>query len=196
MIKTFHFLGESSLEFDDAKTVKELIQYAFEHFGYYEPFGMNTVTIYQSNYAHFTLDTSRKCREEIKDLNGLCFAYYIPGLLYYAEGGWGHHMLELPNHPEFSLPVSLKLKFDNFDHTVVFEGRRSFREVLKLLKRVGYIDESLKRIKIQVLAYPKPNYVKYIDCQNFILDAPMVEFYKTLPKDGVVTLILGGTDCA
>ena len=45
MIKTFQFLGESSLEFDDAKTVKELIRYAFEHFGYYEPFGIDTVTI-------------------------------------------------------------------------------------------------------------------------------------------------------
>lgn len=89
MIQTYKFFGEnSSLEFDDSKTVKELLQYAFERFDYYEPFGMDTVTIYQSGHAHFTLDTSRKCYEEIKDPKGLCFAYYIPGFLYYAEGGW------------------------------------------------------------------------------------------------------------
>lgn len=196
MIQSYKFFGESSFEFEDSKSVKELILYAFELFGYHEPFGMNTVTIYQSNYTHFTLDTRRKCYEEIKDPNGLCFAYYIPGFLYYAEGGWGHHMSELPNHPVFNSPISFKIKFEGFNHSVVFEGTHSFREVLDLLKRVGYIDESLKRIKIQVLAYPKPNYAKYIDCQNSILDVPMVEFYKTLPKDGVVTLILGGTDCA
>ena len=196
MIQIYKFFGENSFEFEDSKTVRELIQYAFELFGYYEPFGMNTVTIYQSNYAHFTLDTSRKCHEEIKDLNGLCFAYHIPGLLYYAEGGWGHHMSELPNHPEFSLPVSLKLKFENFDHTVVFEGRRSFREVLKLLKRVGYITDSIEKIKIHVLAYPKSNYSCYIDCCNSILDAPMYELKKTLPTDGIVTLVLGGGDYA
>lgn len=197
MIQTYRFFGEnSSLEFDDSKTVKELLQYAFEQFDYYEPFGMETVTIYQSGHAHFTLDTSRKCYEEIKDPNGLCFAYYIPGFLYYAEGGWGHHMSELSNHPEFISPVSLKIKFEDFDHTVVFEGTHSFREVLELLKRVRYIDESFDQILIQVLAYPKPNYTKYIECHNSILDAPMAEFYKTLPTDGIVTLILGEVDYA
>lgn len=67
MIQTYKFFGEnSSLEFDDSKTVKELLQYAFEQFDYYEPFGMDIVTIYQSGHAHFTLDTSRKCYEEIE----------------------------------------------------------------------------------------------------------------------------------
>ncbi len=194
MIQTYRFFGENPLEFEDSKTVRELIHYAFEKFDYYEPFGMDTVTIYQTGHAHFTLDTSRKCCEEIKNLDGLCFAYHIPNFLYYAEGGWGHHMSELPNHPVFNNPVSLKIKFDNFNHTVVFEGTHSFREVLNLLKRVGYIDEAIERIKIHVLAYPKPNYTKYIDCQNPILDATIIEFYKTLPIDGIVTLILGGTD--
>lgn len=196
MIQTYKFFGEnSSLEFEDSKTVKELLQYAFEQFDYYEPFGMDSVTIYQTGFAHFTLDTSRKCYEEIKDPNGLCFAYHIPDFLYFAEGGWGHHMSELPNHPVFDHPVSLKLKFEDFNHTVVFEGTHSFREALDLLKQVGYVDSSLSQIIIQVLAYPKANYIKYIDCQNSILDAPITEFYKTLPTDGVVTLILDDEDC-
>ena len=134
MIQEYKFFGENTLKFEDSKTVKELLQYAFEQFGYYEPFGMDTVTIYQTGFAHFTLDTNRKCYEEIKNPNGLCFAYHIPGFLYYAEGGWGHHMSELSNHPVFKHPVSLKLKFEDFDHTVVFEGTHSFREVLDLLK--------------------------------------------------------------
>lgn len=34
MIQTYHFLGEYSLEFEDSKTVKELIEYTFEKFDY------------------------------------------------------------------------------------------------------------------------------------------------------------------
>lgn len=196
MIQTYKFSGENSLEFEDSKTVKELLQYAFEQFDYYESFRMDTVTIYQTGYAHFTLDTSRTCCEEIKEPDDLCFAYYIPNFLYYAEGSWGHHMSELPNHPVFDNPVSLKIKFEDFNHTVVFEGTHSFRKVLNLLKQVGYIDESIERIKVQVLAYPKPNYIEYIDCHNSILDVPMSEFDKTLPTDGIVTLVLGGEDYA
>ncbi len=94
---------------------------------------METVTIYQSGHAHFTLDTIRKCYEEIKDPNGLCFAYYIPGFLYYAEGGWGHHMSELSNHPEFISPVSLKIKFEDFDHTIVFEGTHSHKRLFEFM---------------------------------------------------------------
>lgn len=151
---------------------------------------MDTVTIYQTGFAHFTLDTSRKCCEEIKDPYGLCFAYYIPGFLYYAEGGWGHHMSELSNHPVFNNSVSLKLKFEDFDHTVVFEGPHSFREILDLLKQVGCVNDSISQITIQVLAYPNANYTKHVDCSDVILDAPMTAFYETLPIDGVVTLIL------
>lgn len=193
MIKTYDFGGDGSLEFEDSKTVKELIQFAFDQFGYYEPFGMNSITIYQPDSAHFTLDTLKRCDEEIKDTL-LCFAYHIPGFLYYAEGGWGHHMIELPNHPVFQSPVPLKLKFEDFNHTVVFEGTHSFREVLNLLQQVGYIEDSISQIEIHVLAYPATNYSLYIDLCDSILDAPISEFKKTLPTDGIVTLVLGGTD--
>ena len=139
MIQTYHFFGEHSLEFEDSKTVKELIEYAFEKFDYYEPFGMDSVTVFQchhpdSNYGWFTIDTKRRCVDEIVNRDELCFGYHIPGILYYAEGGWGHHMEELGNHPIFENPVSLKLKFEDFKHTVVFEGTHSFREILNLLK--------------------------------------------------------------
>lgn len=196
MIQTYQFWGEMPLEFDDSKTVRELIRYAFEQLDYYEPFGMDAVTIYQTGTPHFILDTNRKCHEEIADPNGLCFAYHIPGFLYYAEGGWGHHMPELANHPVFQQPVPLKLKFEDFHHTVVFEGTHSFREVLDLLKQVGCISDPVERIEIQVLAYPDPNYTRSIDCRDPILDAPLTEFYKALPTDGIVTLVLSGTDYA
>lgn len=191
MIRKYKFPGEGSLEFDDNKTVSELLEYAFDKFGYYEPFGMDTVTLYQISPPHFVLDTSKLCCEEIEGPDWLCFAYHIPGFLYYAEGGWGHHMHELINHPVFNDPVSLILKFEDFRHTVVFEGTHTFREVINLLMEVGYIDTEIRYIKAWVMAYPKTNYSEYIYLSDPILDAPMTEFEKTLPSDGIVTLILG-----
>lgn len=192
MIQTYRFFGEEPIEFNDLNTVKELVEYAFERFDYYEPFGMDAVTIYEASYpGHFVLNTSQKCASEIKDPNELCFAYYIPGVLYYAEGGWGHHMRELTNHPKFSHPVDLELKFDDFKHTVVFEGSRTFREILELFQRVGYIEKDSPRITMRVLAYPRPNYSKELDYSDNTLDLPLKEFEKTLPLDeGIVTLII------
>ena len=195
MIQTYHFLGEHSLEFEDSKTVKELIEYAFEKFDYYEPFGMDSVTVFQchhpnSNYGWFTTNTKRRCVDEIVNRNELCFGYTIPGILYYAEGGWGHHMEQLGNHPVFKKTVSLKLKFEEFNHTVVFEGTHSFREILNLLKNTRYLEKNISQIKVHVLAYPKENYSQYIELSNPILDVSMVEFENSLPQDGVVTLLL------
>lgn len=195
MMKEFHFIGEEPVQFDDSKCVRELIEYAFNRFDYYEPFGMDSVTVFQchhpdSNYGWFTTDTKRRCVDEIKNRDELCFGYHIPGILYFAEGGWGHHMDELGNHPVFEKPVSLKLKFEDFDHTVVFEGTHSFKEILNLLKNTGYLEKSISQIKVNVLAYPKPNYSQYIELRNPILDAPIAEFENSLPEDGIVTLLL------
>ena len=98
--------------------------------------------------------------------------------------------MSLGNHPEFSYPISLKLKFKEFDHTVVFEGTHSFREILDILEKVGYIKKPILRITVQVLAYPKENYVKFIESCNPVLDAPKIDLEKSLPTDGIVTLVL------
>lgn len=192
MIHKYLFFNEKTIEFDSTRTIKELIEYAFEQFEYYEPFGIETVTVYQCDPRHqFIVDTSQKCEDVLADGSRLCFAYHIPGVLYYAEGGWGHHMHELVNHPVLETPVSLKLKFEEFDHTVVFEGSHSFREILNLLYKVGYIENEKPTVTVQVLAYPQPNYSEKIYFDNSILDKSMTDFEKTLDKhSGIVTLVI------
>lgn len=81
MIQEYSFFRENTLKFEDSKTVRELLEYAFEQYGYYEPFGMDTVSIYQANIPHFTLDTSRKCYEEIKDCRWSLFCLLYSRLL-------------------------------------------------------------------------------------------------------------------
>lgn len=44
MLRTYEFCAEKPIQFDDERTVGELIQYAFDEFDYYEPFGMDIVT--------------------------------------------------------------------------------------------------------------------------------------------------------
>ena len=88
-------MGENAaFEFDDSKTVREMIQFAFDQLDYYEPAGMEIVTVFQCHHPKtstgwFTRDTGRICAEEIINTDELCFAYQIPDVFYFAEGGWG-----------------------------------------------------------------------------------------------------------
>lgn len=51
--------------------------------------------------------------------------------------------------------VSLKLKFEEFNHTVVFEGTHSFREILNLLKNTGYLEKIFHKSKFMYLHIQK-----------------------------------------
>ena len=141
---TFFAEGQKTMEFDDSKSIRELIKYAFSVFGYYEPAGMELVTLFQCHHSHsnegwFTTDTTHICSEEIENCDELCFAYQMPGVFYFAEGGWGHHMTELGNHPTIPNPVALKIRFEDFDNTVVINGKYRFSDIIRFLTDTGYV---------------------------------------------------------
>lgn len=153
MIQKYKFFDGGTIEFEDTKSVRELIQCAFDQFDFYEPFGMDIVTVFQcgypkSNAGWFTTDTLRSCREEIIDREHLCFAYHMPEVFYFAEGGWGHHMSKLSNHPQIEDPVEIRLKFDDFNNTIIINGKYCFRDIINSLSETGYIDEDCDTIRI------------------------------------------------
>lgn len=190
MIQRYTFEGEGQIEFDDTKSVKELIEFAFDQFDYVEPFGMEIVTVFQcqhskSNTGWFTLDTSKKCSEEIENRDELCFAYHMPGVFYFAEGGWGHHMTELGNHPIVENPVALIIKFDNFKNTVVINGNYSFRNIIDALKRTEYIDKQCNAVFVRAVygdlePHRRNQYV--IPFSDSIMDDKLIDFEKKLDK--------------
>lgn len=129
-----------------------MIDYVFDRFDYYEPAGMEIVTLFQCHHSKsingwFTRDTSRKCAEELENLNDLCFAYQLP-FFYLAEGGWGHHMPALGNHPIIANPVQMKLRFEDFDNTVMINGNYRFSDIIKYLKQTENIPEGDRTIRI------------------------------------------------
>ena len=146
MIKNYTFFDGGTISFDDEKKVKELIRYAFDEFDYYEPIGIEYVTIFQchhskTNTGWFTKDTNNSCCDEIENPDELCFAYYVPEVFYFAEGGWGHHMRELGNHPEIPNPVDIKLRFGgNSVSKELYEKERERRikaeTTLELIKKL------------------------------------------------------------
>lgn len=147
MIQKYKFEGENDfIEFDDSKSVKELINYAFDKFDYFEPAGIEIVTLFQCHHPNsstgwFTTDTSKKCSEEIINREGLCFAYYMPNVFYFAEGGWGHHMIELGNHPIIPNPVAIILRFEDFNNTVVINSKYCFYDIIRLLTDTHYVSD-------------------------------------------------------
>lgn len=193
MKKTYDFFeGEEPLLFDDTKSVRELIQYAFDRFGYYEPAGMEIVTLFQpqarTTSGWFTTDASRACADEITVAKNLCFAYHKPNAFYFAEGGWGHHMLCLGNHPQIDNPVLLHLRFENFNHSVVINGGHTFKNIIRYLMQTGYLEIGEHSLLIHAINPYKEPYL--IAPDNELMCLPLTEFEKTLPYAVIIIDIL------
>ena len=191
----YTFLGDGSIFFDEEKNVAELIAYAFDEFGYYEPIGIDRVTVFQCHYPEssegwFTTDTTRTCKEEIKNADELCFAYYVPGVFYYAEGGWGHHMEKLGNHPFIKDAVSLHLRFDNFDHTVVVAGRYRVMDMIRYMQKYEYLTDNLLGIVIRVINPYKIPVTILMD--DPVLKMSLTDFEKWLPDSVIIVEIHQG----
>lgn len=153
MKQEYSFFGGGTLEFDDTKSVRELIECAFDTFGYEEPMGMEIVTLFQGHHPDtgtgwFTTDVSLCCADEIRTPDELFFAYHLPGVFYFAEGGWGHHMPELGNRPPIPNEVSLTLRFDGSRHTIVINGTYTFMDIVRVLKQNGYVQPDCDAVRV------------------------------------------------
>ncbi|MCD8006147.1 MAG: hypothetical protein LUF29_04120 [Oscillospiraceae bacterium] len=189
MIRQYSFeYNNQTVEFDDSRSVRELVKYAFDESGYYEPFGMEIVTIFQpqhpaGSYGWFTTDLNKSCAEEIVVRDRLCFAYYMPNVFYFAEGGWGHHMPHLGNHPDIPNPVMLRIELDGERNTVVINGELSPRLVFEKLIGAGYVDEDIEKIKVLKIAYPNHVHSPEIPLNDPILGLPLSEFKRVMEED-------------
>lgn len=188
MNQEYYFYGVQSYEpvsFDDEGTVAELIQCAFHKYGYEEPLGMDIVTVFQchhpaDNEGWFTTDVTRKCRNEIVNRKELCFAYYLPGVFYFAEGGWGHHMISLGNHPVLENPVSVSLVLEEMrQNSVVINGRFTMRDVIRYLQSGGYISQNINRLFIRYIGSLNDLIIPWDDGR---LDLKLTEFSEEMDE--------------
>ena len=153
MKQKYTFFDGGTLEFDDSKSVKELIEYAFDTFDYYEPMGMNVLTLFQAHHPDtttgwFTTDVTLRCADEIRNRDELLFAYHLPDIFYFAEGGWGHHMRELGNRPSIANELALTLRFKDFDNTIIINGSYTFMDIVRVLKKTEYIDSDCNAVRV------------------------------------------------
>ena len=195
MIQKYTFHDGGTLEFDDSKSVKELIAYAFDTFGYYEPMGMDIVTLFQayhpsSTTGWFTTDTTMRCADEIQDRDCLCFAYHLPNVFYFAEGGWGHHMRELGNRPPIPNEVRLCLRVEEKENTIVINGNYTFMDIVRALKQSEYIYENCNVVRVLPVGVGQSYSIPFSDP---IMHMCLTEFVKNveLYHDKYLTLAKG-----
>lgn len=184
------------IEFDDRRSVYELIEHLFDVIDCYEPLGMDIVKLFEyhsskSNCGWMITDTQKSCNEVIKNQNELCIAYSIPDKFYFAEGGWGHHMIELGNHPYLNNPVMLHLKFEDFNNTVVINGNYSLLDVIKFLESTDYIEEKITKVEIFPIGdFQKKYKTLHIAINDERLKMPLSEFDKAILSDFSSLVIL------
>lgn len=182
MKQEYTFCDGGTLEFDDSKSIRELIEYAFETFGYYEPMGMDILTLFQAhhpdtNTGWFTTDVTLRCADEIHDRDWLCFAYHLPNVFFFAEGGWGHHMKELGNRPRIPNEVSLILRFEDFSNTIVINGNYTFMDIVRVLKRTGYIKADCDAVKVLPVSIAQSYSIPFSDS---IMNMCLTEFVQNI----------------
>lgn len=167
MIEKYTFNGENAIEFENTRSVRELIEYAFDEFNYYEPLGMDIVTVFQAQHPEtdtgwFTVNKELSCAEEIINPTLLLFAYYKPGQFYFAEGGWGHHMPELGNRPEIPNEVLLKIRVEDFEATIVINGNYTFMDVVNTLRMGDYIS-GCNSVKVLIVGVGRSYCIPFSD---------------------------------
>ena len=182
MIQKYMFWDGGALEFDDSKSVKELIEYAFDTFGYYEPMGMDIVTLFQAHHPNtstgwFTTDTTLRCADEIQDRDCLCFAYHLPNVFYFAEGGWGHHMRGLGNRPPIPNEVSLGLRIEEKENAIIINGNYTFMDVVRALKKNEYICTDCNAVKVLPVGVTQSYSIPFSDP---IMNLSLTEFIENV----------------
>ena len=110
-------------------------------------------------------------------------------MFYFAEGGWGHHMKELGNHPNIPSPVDLNLRFDGFQNTVVINGTYCFLDIIRFLKKAEYIPISFNIMKIIPIGVTEK--ALYIMFDDEITKKPLTEF-KNLIKEHINSKLSNG----
>ena len=124
---------------------------------------MEIVTVFQAHHSKtntgwFTTHTDHICSKEIENPDELCFAYYLPDYFYFAEGGWGHHMIELGNHPRIPNPISIRLIFIDFNNTVVINGNCTFENIVGFLKKTEYLSDDCHYLQVHLVGNERRKY--------------------------------------
>lgn len=108
----------------------------------------------------------------------------MPNVFYFAEGGWGHHMLHLGNHPQIDNPVLLHLRFDDFDNSVVINGKYTFENIISFLKRTNYLPREVCSLLIRAInPYQEPSLISF---DSELMRLQLTEFEKTLHNSVVL----------
>ena len=177
----FHIDGDDVvMETDDSISVKELIEILMERTDCYEPLGIDCVRIFEG-YSEKSLsgwyidDISQTCDKAIDNPNDLYLAYHMPDIFFYAEGGWGHHMAKLGNSPVIPNAVSLHIRFEEFDNTVVVNGAYSLREMISFIEKSGYLDSRIEGIIIHTIN-------PYVSSKYFLIGDPTLDVGITLER--------------
>ena len=144
MERLYRFFDMEDVLFDDERSVKELMEYVFEKSDCYEPMGMDIVTVYDASKYYVVTDTSKKCKDELDPSggNGFTVAYLKEDKFFFAEGGWGHHMIDMNAVKLIGNPINIRVVFDDFKNSVVINGNLTLGEIYAFLCDTTYISRS------------------------------------------------------
>lgn len=143
MIKTYTFFNirkKIEIDFDENRTVKELISAVYEKYGFEAKHGLDVVTIYDMKNYHVVTNRKNTLKKENVS-SGLCFAYFKKGEFLYVEGGWGHHMIKMDAVSQIKEPFMFYMSFDKVLNDFAFVATKKM--TIKMLYEALYKSEHI-----------------------------------------------------
>ena len=110
-MKTFGFFNirqQITIDFDENKSVAELVAAVCKKYPLLMPKDLGTVTVYDPSHYHVVTDLSASVKDENLS-GGLCFAYFVKNEFLYVEGSWGHHMIDMDAVKKIKKPFMFRL---------------------------------------------------------------------------------------
>lgn len=147
-----------SILFDENKTISDLINAVFEKYDFYEPNGIECVTVYDMQGYHVVTNRMHTLAEEHLS-SELCFAYYLPGEFLYVEGGWGHHMIQMDACRSIKEPLMFEIEINKntTKRNMVCSSEFTVQQLYNGL--VAYFDDKRTRIEVYETYYV-PSFTK------------------------------------
>lgn len=136
----FNIRNRIEIDFDENRSVADLISAVYEKYGFEAKNGIDVVTVYDMKNYHVVTDRKRTLKKENLS-SGLCFAYFKKGEFLYVEGGWGHHMIQMDATSKVKDPFMFYMSFDKVlnDYAFVATKKMTVEKLFKALCKGEHI---------------------------------------------------------
>ena len=88
-------------------------------------------------------------------------------------------MMTPGNHPNIPEPVALTIRFEDFNNTVIINGKYCFSDIIRFLKRTQYVPGECNKVIVHMIG---TRYSYELSFEDKIMDLKLTEFEDAIER--------------